>query len=137
MRIDFSKMGMPAVRWIAWLLYITFITVMLTVITQVGGIIYLLSRLPARYLIQKNPGRWWSAMLIRWGTFIVLYLVICFGLVPPLAKKFGREPLPLFCDHHIQPLTRWTVLLNRHYVKPELKRIALTTGDQMHEKFPG
>jgi hypothetical protein len=69
--------------------------------------------------------------------FAVLYLAVTFGLVPPLARFFGRVPLPVRGTAHVAPLTVWTCLLNRHYVKPALRQSLYQVARQLHEVYPG
>ena len=62
------------------------IFVFLTVITQIGGIIYLISILA----IKKRVGR---RRIKRVGLFIGLYLLTTFLIVPKVAPLFGREKI--------------------------------------------
>lgn len=87
----------------------------LTIATQIGGMVYLLSMLGNRYVSKDRRGRW--SLLIL---FAGLYLLTTFIFIPPVAKSFGRVPLPLSKKGMIIPNHRWTCFLNRHYVKPKL-----------------
>jgi hypothetical protein len=69
--------------------------------------------------------------------FAVLYLIVTFLLVPLLARRFGRVPLPVRGTVHVVPLTVWTCLLNRHYVKPALRESLYLAARQLHAAFPG
>ncbi|MEZ4805212.1 MAG: hypothetical protein R2852_06950 [Bacteroidia bacterium] len=60
-----------------------------------------------------------------------------FFILPVVAKPFGRVPLPLTESNHLQPLNIWTCLLNRNYVRPELKQATIEVANQMNDKFPG
>ncbi|MDN5205119.1 hypothetical protein QQ008_27275 [Fulvivirgaceae bacterium BMA10] len=51
-----------------------------------------------------------------------------------MAPIFGRVPLPAFRNSNVQPLTLWTCILNRHYVKPELFEVVKDTAKKMSEK---
>lgn len=83
----------------------------LTIITQVGGIVYLCSLLLNR--IWKSKLRFKPLL-----TFIALYLVTTFLIIPFIAPIFGREKIKH--SEKIKPTNYLTVLLNRNYVKPEL-----------------
>jgi hypothetical protein len=71
-----------------------------------------------------------------WG-FSVLYLAVTFGLVPPLARLSGRVPLPVRGTARVAPLTVWTCLLNRHYVKPALRQPLYEAAQRLHAAYPG
>gem|GEM_PF-4776906 len=57
----------------------------MTILTQIGGIIYLIS-----ILLIKKPNQ---KRLKRLGFFIGLYLFTTFLIVPNLAPFFGREKI--------------------------------------------
>lgn len=92
--------------------------IILTVVTQIGGIVYLLGLLISNRRKQKSKGR----ILI---IFTGLYLVSTFLLIPFVAPIFGREKIKN--TERIQPANYLTILLNRNYVRPELNKILLQT----------
>ncbi|UII27041.1 hypothetical protein LVD15_00990 [Fulvivirga maritima] len=99
---------------------------LLTVFTQIGGVVYLVTVLIARKLS-------WSAikaLLLFFGFYILSTLM----LVPALAPLFGRVPLPL--TGNLRPLNITTCLLNRHYVTPDLKNEILRLSIDMKKEFP-
>ncbi|MBT1685570.1 hypothetical protein [Dawidia soli] len=121
--------------------YIVFLAVLtaavfLTVATQVGGIIYLVSWIIYLLVRKRMAKRYWR-IATRYAIFIGLYLITIFLVMPPIAKKYGRVPLPFTETHHVKPLTIWTALLNRNYVRPELRTITYAVGDEMNKKYPG
>jgi hypothetical protein len=67
----------------------------------------------------------------------VFYFISIVLLVPPIASLFGRVPLPVFKMNGLQPLNRITCLLNRHYVKPQLRETILIASAQIEKKHPG
>jgi hypothetical protein len=69
--------------------------------------------------------------------FMVLYLAATFLLVPPLARRLGRVPLPVRGTAYVAPLTVWTCLLNRHYVKPALRQSLYGAARQLQSAYPG
>ena len=107
-----------------------------TVLTQVGGIVYLLS-----ILTHKLTDKWTSNNYLqatyRFTSFLTFYCLTSFLIVPIIAKPLGRVQLPLTETNHLQPLNILTVFLNRNYVRPKLKQTAFEVAKQMNEKFPG
>lgn len=57
----------------------------------------------------------------RSGSFLVVYLIATIFIVPIIAEFAGRVPLPLTKSGNLIPHTIITPILNRHYVKPQLK----------------
>jgi len=107
---------------------------LLTLFTQVGGIIYLLSLLPFLFIKIKNK---WLLKLGRIVSFIVLYAIGTAWVIPAIAKTNGRVPLPVFSSPHLKPAIKITWLLNRHYVRKELKTLAEETSKTMAGKHEG
>ena len=109
---------------------------LLTVFTQIGGIVYLVS-----ILTHQLTDKWARSKLLKFtyrlSSFLILYCFTTFLVVPIIAKPFGRVPLPLSNTNHLQPLNILTCFLNRNYVRPELKETALKVALQMNAKFPG
>jgi hypothetical protein len=109
---------------------------LLTAITQIGGIVFVVNLILYRYYKDR-----FSNIIIRrvvkLGSFVVLYLATTFIIAPILAKPLGRVPMPVIRKNNLRPLTIWTCLLNRHYVKPELKEMALNVAEEMNVKYPG
>ncbi len=109
---------------------------LLTALTQIGGLVLLAWLLLGRLVDAKMPAGLFKRVAKLAG-FMVLYLVVTFGLVPPLARLFGRVPLPVRGTAYVAPLTVWTCLLNRHYVKPPLRQSLYAAARQLHAAFPG
>lgn len=82
--------------------------VFLTILTQIGGLVYLLS-----LFISKKWKKSFRAKTFL--IFILLYFFITFLVVPVIANKFGRVRV-----EYATPSNYMTVILNRNYVKPEL-----------------
>lgn len=97
----------------------------MTILTQIGGVIYLLS------LFLKRKFEWGKLKLMV--SFLMIYLLFTFLIFPILAPFGGRVPLPI--TGNLQPLTIWTVLLNRHYVRDDLKLLMIEVSDQMEDQF--
>lgn len=85
----------------------------LTILTQIGGVVLLLSE-----LTYKNVR---LAKRSRLLTFMFFYFMAILCIVPILAKPLGRVPLPVFSNALVKPVSIWTCVLNRHYVRPALR----------------
>lgn len=109
---------------------------MLTIITQVGGIIYLVSKLISS-LIHKKLNTWWAKWGVSLGVFLCLYTICTWLIIPPMAKSCGKVPLPAFKTGNLQPLNILTVFLNRHYVREEVKQAVTEAAGELNKKFPG
>ena len=123
----------PIFKTISYLIAI----VLLTVLTQIGGLVFLLSWLLYRLVLQNKTGHTKWAFLVKMATLLSLYAAATFVVVPILARLFGRVPLPFFTTNHIRPVTHWTCLLNRNYVRPALKSSLETVAKRMNDRFPG
>ena len=124
-------------KTVGFLLY-TILFVILTLLTQVGGIIFLLCIPFFRYLDRRISSKGVAALSIA-GIYISAYVLISFTLVPFIAASTGRVPLPtgLVKTGSLQPLTFLTFILNRHYVKPELKQTLLSVSMALQKTYPG
>ena len=94
----------------------------LTILTQIGGLVYLLSLLISFRIKKDFKGK--IAVL-----FMVLYALCTFIIVPILAPLFGREKVVE--TDMISPTNYMTILLNRNYVKPELNDLLIRTAEQL------
>ena len=111
---------------------------LLTLFTQTGGIIWLVC-LPVFFLINKKIKGKFKRRSFKLLFFSALYLSAVFFWIPPLARwQCGRVPLPVYNNTKVKPHNIFFYcLLNRHYVRPELKKLVEETADIMVEKFPG
>jgi len=91
----------------------TFLFFLLTIVTQIGGIILLLSLALLNKV--KREFRFKKTFL-----FLSLYLLNTLIFVPILAPFFGREKVRH--QSNLSPTTYATVLLNRNYVFAKIKR---------------
>ena len=100
-----------------------FLFLILTVLTQIGGLVYALALLVSRLFQFKYKNSL---------CFIALYLLFTFGIIPWLAPLFGREKV----NHTnvIQPTNYITVLLNRNYVVPSLNKVLSKVSDEVQEQ---
>lgn len=88
------------------------IVLLFTIVSQIGGVTWILSMLTVSALKFKKK---WTV-----PTFLALYFAISFLIVPSLASLDGRVPLPIFKSGNIVPHNLITIVFNRHYVKEDL-----------------
>ena len=101
--------------------------VSLTILTQVGGVIYLCSIL----LISKRKRKYrWKRIVL----FLSLYLLAILFLIPRVALIFGRQKIEQLS--HIQYHNVLTALCNRNYVSKELHRVLIDVSLQLQEHSP-
>lgn len=112
--------------------------VLLTIVTQVGGLIYLLYY-PLGQFIRKRYNNKWQQRGLRLAAFSLLMIVSSLVIVPAIASVFGRVPLPLASTEKqaLKPGSWFFVLANRHYVKPELKQSLLDAASSLVKDYPG
>jgi len=96
--------------------------IVLTIFTQVGGIIWILSIVLSRKFKLKQL-----------YIFPLIYLLFNVLIIPPIAKTFGREPLPVFNDH-LRPRNWVYPLMFRNYVNQDLKNLLWDASVQLKEK---
>jgi hypothetical protein len=99
------------------------ISVLLTVITQIGGVLYLISVLALKRKKRKIL------------SFITLYILSTFLLVPLIAPIFGREKINN--TNNIEAQTFFTKITNRNYVKPELNKALISISEKLAKKHKG
>ncbi|MDB5147122.1 MAG: hypothetical protein JWQ57_1142 [Mucilaginibacter sp.] len=109
---------------------------MLTIFTQIGGLVYIIS-ISLHKLINKTLSNKYYRQLTKLTAFILLYCLTTFLIVPPLARLSGRVPLPFSETNHLQPLNRLTCLFNRNYVRPQLKQAVYAVATEMNRRYPG
>lgn len=95
---------------------------LLTILTQVGGLIWLIAVLISIKIKRRKR-----------IIFPLLYLSFNLILIPPLASFFGREPLPLF-NANLKPVNPLYPLLFRNYVSPELKDALYETSTHLSQQ---
>ncbi|WP_151673133.1 hypothetical protein [Patiriisocius marinus] len=89
------------------------IIILLTIVTQVGGIIYLITIL----FIGKKKSK---KQIKRLSVFTALYLTATFLIIPNIAPFFGREKIKE--TQHLKAHSLFYKLANRNYVKPALNK---------------
>lgn len=91
-----------------------FVFFYLTILTQIGGIVYIISL----FLNKKWKTKLNLKPII---TFCGVYLVSILIIIPLIAPLFGREKVRH--SDSIKPTNYLTVLLNRNYIRPKLNEI--------------
>jgi energy-coupling factor transporter transmembrane protein EcfT len=109
---------------------------LLTAVTQIGGVAFLISLLTFG-LIDRKISKRWTRVTAKVLSFVVLYLTFVFVVVPLTAPSFGGVQLPVFEDRYLKPANIWTCLLNRNYVRPQLREITFKAAETMNSKYPG
>lgn len=117
------------------LIIFIFSFVILTILTQVGGIILLLF-LPIHIFIKKRYKNTYSARILSFSSFVIFYLTISIYIIPVLAKPYGRVPLPILKNKRLKPLNIMTCILNRHYVKLDLRISIENVATEINKKYP-
>ncbi|HEX8022601.1 hypothetical protein [Mucilaginibacter sp.] len=115
---------------------IALLVCLLTILTQIGGLVYIIS-ISFHKLINKTSRNKYYQQFTKLAVFILLYCLATFLIVPPLARLWGREPLPLSETNHLRPLNRLTCLFNRNYVRPQLKQATFAVASEMNQRYPG
>jgi hypothetical protein len=112
----------------------------LTLLTQVGGLVYVVSRWISGRLLKRlkaPPGmaRW----ALRAGSFAVLYALATFVLVPLSAPLVGREALPCRAseDRHVEAHTVLTCVLNRNYARAAVAQLLEAMSMALDQRYPG
>lgn len=101
-----------------------FLVVILTILTQVGGIIYVLSSFLNSKLKKSFKGR-------KTIISLVLYLFTTFIIIPFVAPLFGREAV--INSEKIKPTNFMTILCNRNYVKPEMNKLLKNVENRLKD----
>ena len=99
-----------------------FIFITLTILTQIGGVVYLISLFISRKWIIQFKFK-------TLNIFIVLYLLSTVLIIPIVAPFFGREKVTH--TELIKPTNFMTVLLNRNYVRPKLNELLSQTEKEL------
>lgn len=96
--------------------------IFLTLLTQIGGVVYLFSQyIQSRLTLQSN--------LKKTIVFIAIYILFTFLIVPFIAPIFGREAIKH--SNKIQPTNYFTVILNRNYVRPQMNLLLANTEKEL------
>lgn len=109
------------------LLHITIVSI-LTIVTQIGGLLWIVNF--GYYKLKKVK----KSKRIKLLSYLILYLVSTFLIVPQIAKVNGRIPLPVTKSSNLIPHNYITPFLNRHYVKPKLKNQLIKIANETNSE---
>ncbi|WP_338813596.1 hypothetical protein V9L05_19620 [Bernardetia sp. Wsw4-3y2] len=114
------------------------LVIFLTVLTQIGGIIWIICWLQLTIFgYKKKKKHYFNYFKIKLLYFLAFYLFATFAIIPLASEKYSnRVALPIFEESNLQPTTIWTCILNRHYVKPQLKEALFRIGKDFDKKYP-
>jgi len=107
---------------------ILLLVLFLTILTQIGGLVYLISI----FLLKKQTKKRKQKQL---GLFIGLYLTTTFLLIPNIAPFYGREKIEE--TNTIQAHSFIYKLANRNYVRPELNKVLKKIASELKNNHPG
>ena len=113
-------------KWILKILLALF----LTVLTQVGGLIYLLNEV---FWIKKGNALPFYKRRVKILSFMLVYSIATFVVIPHLTKIGGRKALPVFETDGLHPLNLLICILNRHYVKNEMYDVVMKASIELNE----
>jgi|GEM_PF-6751910 len=83
---------------------IIFLFAFLTLLTQVGGVIYAIALLTFPFINKSTSNRHFRTAL-KILSFIILYSIGSFLVTPILATQYHRVPLPMFETNNSNPET--------------------------------
>jgi len=106
-----------------------------TVLTQVGGIVLLISKVISKHVLPSSYSGW-RKYAGKALIFILCYALFSFLIVPPLARIGGRIPLPVWGNKKIKPQTLMTCILNRHYVHQDVFKSISKVSDCFDKQYP-
>jgi len=96
----------------------------LTILTQIGGVAYLVTLWLVRGVFRRTL------------MFIGAYSILTIGVIF-VAPAFGREALPCFERDGLAPRSLIYCALNRQYVSPKLHRLATRLAQHVDTQHPG
>ncbi|MFT5512868.1 MAG: uncharacterized membrane protein (UPF0136 family), partial [Bacteroidia bacterium] len=102
----------------------------LTIVTQVGGVVYIINFFVSQKLFGKRKWSW----LKRQTLFMAMYLFVSVLIIPPLAQLNKRKPLPFVKTTVLKPQNWLIPLCNRHYVHNELHDVIIQVAMDFNEQ---
>ena len=110
------------------LLFHLLLMVLLTLVTQIGGLIYLIC-----WLIVRKKKRLRS--LKHWALFLGLYSLFTGWIVPELAPLFGRERIKE--SKYLRAHNDFYKWANRNYVRPKLNAVLEKIAHELDRQQKG
>jgi len=100
----------------------------LTVVTQIGGIVYLIAILSIKRTAKKRR-------LKKFGIFAGLYLIATFLIIPNVAPIYGREKITE--TEFLKAQSFFYKLANRNYVRPKLNKLLTQIATEFEKRNSG
>jgi len=123
-----QRLKRKRIKRIKWVL-LTLSFVILTIVTQIGGLILLLSYLTYRNFF-RDYNRW-SLPLI----FTVYYTIASIFIVPQLAPVFGRVQVQ--DNEAVQAHSFFYRIANRNYVNADFHETIQSIAQDFQQQYPG
>lgn len=110
------------------------IVLILSILTQIGGVAYLVALLLTRWIRPLWLPRLLGVVLIFFATYGALSVMAYM-----IAPVFGRTALPcgISAETNLRLQSPLYCVLNRHYVEPRMKEVATRLASHMAERYPG
>jgi hypothetical protein len=124
-------------HFVGWLLLVV-VFLVLTLLTQVGGVIFILAVLAARLAFPKALGGWRRTGLVV-ILFASLYAAVSIFAIPPLAAFGGRVPLPCRAEPG-RPFAAANAIFcafNRNYADARFVPLLTDLSRSIDRAFPG
>jgi len=114
------------------------IFLLVSLVTQVGGMAFLLCWLVRKWIFPDCRNRWQRAC-INAALFAAIYAVLHTFIVPPVAAIFGRVPLPCAAraDRPLAAGNSLVCVLDRNYVDARLVTLLTNLAVDTQRAFPG
>ena len=122
-------------RWV----YFIIVFVLLTALTQIGGVVYLATKILVSLVLGERDSNRIVRGLIHLCVFIAAYGAVTFFAMPPLAEQFDRYPLPCVATkaRPVGALNPGYCLLNRHYAATGVHRMLAGLAGALAKSHPG
>ena len=106
----------------------------LSILTQIGGLAYLLALSAGRIFRRTQFTRRLATALLFLGSYAALSVASLF-----IAPVFGRTPLPCLVSDNANLAMQSPLycVLNRQYVTPEMKQVAVDLSSHVATIYPG
>lgn len=110
------------------------IILLLTVLTQVGGILYLICLLLGNQVF-KSYRPFVKALCITF-LFFSVHLLNTLLILPRIAMYYNRIALPISNTSLISPARNYTWIFNRHYISKNLYDALVKSSALFHKRYP-
>ncbi len=111
----------------------------LTLLTQIGGLVFLVAYAAVKILLPLG----WTGRTVQRAVilllFVILYTIATIILVPAIAASIGRPALPCskIQQRPVQALKPIYCILNRNYATPRMHKMLDALGAHLNVQWPG